>query len=146
MQSGCIWLRINTLSRVTLSCQFLYHKNKGFVCSYWHIRFSQLFLKEIISITSCTSSPQRWNLYGSVPSLRFIHSQLNIIKIEKLINIHIKFWNGIESKWKLRILTAWVSHRTLLVAQILFIVDNKSYRWALLLYHGGLCFSLHSSL
>lgn len=104
MQSGCVWLHINTLSRVTLFCQILYYKNKGFTYSYWHIRLSQLFLKEIISITSCTSPPQGCNLYSSVPSLLFIPSQLNIKKIRKLRNTNTKLhesWESVESQGSL---------------------------------------------
>lgn len=97
MQSGCVWLHINTLSRVTLSCQILCYKYKGFTCSYWHIRLSQLFLKEIISITSCSSAPQGCNLYSSVPSLLFIPFQLNILKKPMEINKHT---HNIVSKWK----------------------------------------------
>lgn len=97
------WLHINTLSRVTLFCQILYYKNKGFTCSYWHIRLSQLFLKEIISMTSCTSPLQGGSLYSSVPSLLFIPSQLNIKKIRKLRNTDTKLCE-VGSMWEAKAL------------------------------------------
>lgn len=100
MQSGYVWLHLNTLSRVSLSCHILCYKNKGFTCSYWHIRLSQLFLKEIIFINSCTSPLQGCNLYSSVPSLLFISSQLNIKKISKSINTHTQNCVKVGSNWK----------------------------------------------
>lgn len=146
MQSGYVWLHINTLSRVTLSCQVLYYKNKGFTCSYWHIRHSQLFLKEIISITSCSSSPQGFNLYSSVPSLLFIPYQLNIKKKSMEIN---KQTHNIVSKWKSEPLHSTGITQDLLEPQLLVMLRQTSYGPIFVLSYMGFCsfcFTLPSSL